>query len=121
MWMETFAPISAVCYRVCDPHNVLAMFEQCSVQRHNLSSISCQRFSDMLRGCSTSSPEVGYASRAVVQFHLAVGQVKRTEGVSSTDIVGRMLMLVRTNNRFSEVCMHLNFLLMCMHSVQIGT
>ncbi|KAL3160740.1 hypothetical protein ABBQ32_010650 [Trebouxia sp. C0010 RCD-2024] len=28
--------------------------------------------------------------------------VKRTEGVSSTDIVGRMLMLVRTNNRFSE-------------------
>ena len=30
-------------------------------------------------------------------------QVKRTEGVSSTDIVGRMLMLVRTNNRFSEV------------------
>ncbi|KAL0048723.1 hypothetical protein WJX82_009569 [Trebouxia sp. C0006] len=28
--------------------------------------------------------------------------VKRTEGVSSTDIVGRMLMLVRDNNRFSE-------------------
>ena len=37
----------------------------------------------------------------------AVGQVKRTEGVSSTDIVGRMLMLVRTNNRFSEVCYQL--------------
>ena len=33
-----------------------------------------------------------------------VVQVKRTEGVSSTDIVGRMLMLVRDNNRFSEVC-----------------
>ena len=30
-------------------------------------------------------------------------QVKRTEGVSSTDIVGRMLMLVRDNNKFSEV------------------
>ena len=35
---------------------------------------------------------------------LTVVQVKRTEGVSSTDIVGRMLMLVRDNNRFSEVC-----------------
>lgn len=34
-------------------------------------------------------------------------QVKRTEGVSSTDIVGRMLMLVRTNNRFSEVRLQL--------------
>ena len=30
-------------------------------------------------------------------------QVKRTEGVSSTDIVGRMLMLVRTNPQFLEV------------------
>lgn len=36
--------------------------------------------------------------------HSDAKQVKRTEGVSSTDIVGRMLMLVRTNNRFSEVC-----------------
>ena len=35
-------------------------------------------------------------------FHHDV-QVKRTEGVSSTDIVGRMLMLVRDNNRFQEV------------------
>ena len=35
---------------------------------------------------------------------LTVAQVKRTEGVSSTDIVGRMLMLVRDNNRVSEVC-----------------
>ncbi len=35
---------------------------------------------------------------------MTVVQVKRTEGVSSTDIVGRMLMLARDNNRFSEVC-----------------
>lgn len=33
-------------------------------------------------------------------------QVKRTEGVSSTDIVGRMLMLVRTNAQFLEVGHH---------------
>ena len=33
-------------------------------------------------------------------------QVKRTEGVSSTDIVGRMLMLVRTNAQFLEVGQH---------------
>lgn len=30
--------------------------------------------------------------------------IKRTEGVSSTDIVGRMLMCTRDNARFREVC-----------------
>jgi len=30
--------------------------------------------------------------------------IKRTEGVSSTDIVGRMLMCTRVNPRISEVC-----------------
>lgn len=30
-------------------------------------------------------------------------QIKRTEGVSSTDIVGRMLMCTRDNSRFREV------------------
>lgn len=42
--------------------------------------------------------------------------MKRTEGVSSTDIVGRMLMLVRDNNRFSEVrCM-----LTLLHGMSLG-
>ena len=30
--------------------------------------------------------------------------IKRTEGVSSTDIVGRMLMCTRDNARFRQVC-----------------
>jgi len=46
-------------------------------------------------------------ARAVHDNQLLCIQVKRTEGVSSTDIVGRMLMLVRTNNRFSEVRLQL--------------
>ena len=31
--------------------------------------------------------------------------IKRTEGVSSTDIVGRMLMCTRDNARFREACL----------------
>lgn len=44
--------------------------------------------------------------------------IKRTEGVSSTDIVGRMLMCTRDNARFREACLLLSLLRLARHHTQ---
>lgn len=47
--------------------------------------------------------------------------IKRTEGVSSTDIVGRMLMCTRINPRMSQVHMRSDRLKLNVHRIQMPT